>query len=325
MSNTPYQNMLLGIAIGDAYGAGYEFRYPLLKDYQNILLDKYIKSAFTDSDHFPGMYTDDTQMSIGVVELLISDKEFNKLNLANTFVECYKRDPIIGYAKNFQNFLNSVNSGEEFIKKIQPDSIRNGAAMRSVPLGLIYDKNTVIECATINAQLTHNTPKGIASSVAVALMSHIKFYENSRYEGSMDDVMSTLYSVIPKIDSESWEYFDAIANNRDFNPKLLFGEKHEDKGVPCDGMRTAGAVLYLMSRYDFQFPSSILIDAVKLGGDTDSVASIALGIGLIHDSVDNLPDFLYNNLTNHLYGRDYLLFLGNKLEKKFSLSRSNSL
>jgi len=312
---SPHQNMLLGIAIGDAFGAGYEFRYPNLSDYQDISLDSYIKSAYSDSDHFPGMYTDDTQMSIAVAELLASDKAFTRENLADKFVECYKRDPIIGYAKGFQKILDSINSGKEFIEKITPDSTRNGAAMRSVPIGMIEDIDEVVEYAKINASLTHNTPKGIASSVAVALISHDIFYYNLHYEGSMDDIMPSLYAKIPKIDPESWKYFDAVESMRVFNPKLLFGEQYKTKGVPCDGMRTAGAVLYLMSQS--LYPEFILRNAVHLGGDTDSVASIALGLGLMHDSIDNLPEFLYKGLTNHKYGRDYLLSLGSRLEKKF--------
>jgi ADP-ribosylglycohydrolase len=322
---SPHQNMLLGIAIGDAFGAGYEFRYPDLINYQDITLDRYIKSNFPDSsnpihnNHFPAMYTDDTQMSIGVTELLLSEKPFTKENLADKFVECYKRDSIAGYVGGFQKFLDSINSGKEFIEKINPTSERNGAAMRAVPIGLVYDRDKVVEYATINAKLTHNTPKGIASSVAVGLISHTIFYENLHYAGSMDDIMPWLYAEIPKIDSESWNYFDNVVNMKEFDPKLLFGEKHEGKGVPCDGMRTVGAVLYLMSRSYYQFPESILRNAVRLGGDTDSTASIALGCGLMHDSIDNLPKFLFDDLTNHKYGRDFLLDLGKRLEKKFPL------
>ena len=331
---SPHQKMLLGIAIGDAYGAGYEFRWPDLKNYQNISLEKYIKSSYPDStnfihiNHFPGMYTDDTQMSIAVAELLVSNKPFTKENLADKFVECYKRDTILGYAQGFQKFLDSINSGKEFIEKINPSSIRNGATMRAVPIGLIKDIDKVVDYATINAKLTHDTPKGIASSVAVALMSHLKFYEKYNYhdskrfkyyDGSMLEIMSILHDKIKSIDNESSEYFQRIWPMEKFDPKLLFGEKHAEKGVPCDGMRTAGAVLYLRSRDDFESPKAILTNAVSLGGDTDSVASIGLGIGLIRNSLDHLPEFLYNDLTNHKYGRDYLLSLGSDLEKKFKL------
>jgi ADP-ribosylglycohydrolase len=308
--------MHIKIAIGDAFGAGNEFRYPKLSKYQDLTLDKYIKSAYPDSDHFAGMYTDDTQMSIGVTELLLSDKEFNKENLATSFVECYKRDPIVGYAEHFQKFLDSINSGSEFIEKIKPTSIRNGAAMRAVPIGAIYDQDKVIEYATINAQLTHDTPKGIASSVTVALMSHFAFQEDYSFNSVIVPTMKyVILPVIKNIDLETFQYLHDVVDMKKFDPELLFGKKHATKGVPCDGMRTVGAVTYILS--NFYKSEDILLESVKLGGDTDSVASIALGIGSMHDSVDNLPKFLYDDLTNHKYGRDYLLGLDDKLAKKF--------
>jgi ADP-ribosyl-[dinitrogen reductase] hydrolase len=252
------------------------------------------------------MYTDDTQMSIAIAELLVSGKEFNRENLADKFVECYKRDPIKGYAKNFQKFLDSVSSGKEFIEKINPDSIRNGAAMRAVPIGVIKDLDTVVEYAKINASLTHNTSKGIASSVAVALMSHFSLYSGYVY----DDKTFVKLMVIPriaKIDYVTADYINLIL------------EKHAAKGVPCDGMRTAGAMAYLLT--NFYGPKRMLEESIKLGGDVDSVASISLGIRLINDDIWHLPSFLYDDLTNHKYGRDYILSLGTHLEEKFLLSK----
>jgi ADP-ribosylglycohydrolase len=322
-----HQKMLLGIVIGDAFGAGYEFRFPNLKDYQNISIDKYIRSAYKNFDHFPGMYTDDTQMSIAVAELLASGKAFTRENLAANFVGCYKRDAVVGlYAEGFQKFLDSVNSGQEFIEKIHADATRegvtrNGAAMRSVPLGLVKDLDTVVEYAKINASLTHNTSKGIASSVAVALMSHVAFYGGSIYH-DRDVVRSVLIPNVAPIDKETARYINDISHmdilRMRFNPLLLFGEKHYNNGVPCDAMRTVGAMVYLLT--NCYTPKEILEESVKLGGDVDSVASISLGISLTNDNVGNLPSFLYDDLTNHTYGRDYLLALGSRLEKKFPLA-----
>ena len=60
----------------------------------------------------------------------------------------------------------------------------------------------------------------------------------------------------------------------------------------------------------------ILKEAVLLGGDTDSTASIALGINAIKYGLEDLPEFLMQDLTNHKYGREYLIELGNNLEEK---------
>jgi len=324
-----HQKMILGVIIGDAKGAGDEFRYPDLTSYQNISIDKYIKSAYPDSEnhpnHFPGMYTDDGQMSIAVSELLASNREFNRENLAGKFIECYKRDPIAGYAKGFQKFLDSISTGKEFIEKIHSTSekdgvTRNGAAMRSVPLGVVKDIDTVIEYAKINASLTHNTPKGIASSVAVALMSHISMYTGFIYR-DRDVVRSVVIPEVKRIDKETATYLNKVLDidilKMRFNPLLLYGEENYNKGVPCDAMRTVGAVVYLLT--NFYDPKEILDESIRLGGDVDSVASISLGISLINDNIERLPSYLYNDLTNHEYGRDYVLSLGKKLEKKFPI------
>jgi len=311
---SPHQKMLLGVAIGDAFGAGYEFRFKDLKSYQDVKLEKYIKSAFTDSDHFPGMYTDDTQMSIAVAELLASNQVFSRENLADKFVECYKRDPIKRYAKGFQKFLDSVDSGEEFMANIHADSERNGAAMRAVPIGLVQDLDELIEYAKINASLTHNNPRGIASSVAIALMSHFAFYSNPLHQDK-EFVKLIIVPKVKKIDYVTSDYMNLVLSMEKFDPILLFGAEHVAKGVPCDGMRTVGAVTYLLT--NLVNPKKILQTSIKLGGDVDSVASISLGIGLTHSDVGCLPRFLYDDLTNHEYGRDYILSLGRLLERQF--------
>jgi len=327
-----HQRMNLGYDIGDTKGAGDEFRYPDLKSYQDIPFDKYTKSPFKDFDHSPGMSTDDTQTFMAVEELLISDKEFTKENLADKIVECYKRDPVKGmYHKSFQNILDSVNSGEEFIKKINPNSIRNGAATRAVPIGVVPDIDTVVEYAIINASLTHDTSKGRASSVAVALMSHMSFHYGYMYcdteifravhyggdiHSYADIVRSIIIPRVKLLDAETATYMNDVLDMKKFDPVLLFGKEHSTKGVPCDGMRTVGAALYLLTK--FTSPKDILIESVKLGGDVDSVAAISLGIGLVTDYyVGCLPSFLFDDLANHAYGRDYLLSLGDKLSSKF--------
>lgn len=304
-----YQRMLLGIAIGDACGAGYEFSSENIEDYQNPCKTNYVENKNRNfSTISPGMYTDDTQMSIAVAELLVSNKEFNRENLANKFVEVFKRDPINGYARGFQKFLEEVKSGEEFLEKIRPDSMRNGAAMRSVPFGQIHFWRDLVYNAVTNAQLTHNTKKGIASSVAIAMLAHYPFIQSEIWD-------SFLFNVVGSYDKETAEYLQKVGTLTSLDRKILLGEKHQNKGVPCDGMRTVGAVMYLLN--NFHTAEDVLFESIKLGGDTDSVASIALGIFAINNSLDSLPEFLMRDLTNHEFGKDYLLDLGNELKEKF--------
>lgn len=160
--------MLKEIAIADAYGAGFEFSsIEKVKAHNNL-------SVYSTHDlyGFIAKYTDDTQMTIAISELLLSDNKYSKELIADKFVDCFKRDIRKGYSKGFYALLCSVKTGSELLLKIKPNSERNGAAMRSVPIGFLKNKEQVIELATIQAKVTHDTEVAIKSSCAIALASH---------------------------------------------------------------------------------------------------------------------------------------------------------
>ncbi|MFT6709404.1 MAG: ADP-ribosyl-[dinitrogen reductase] hydrolase [Flavobacteriales bacterium] len=169
--------MLLQAAIGDAYGAGFEFALPSkikskknLSQYETHPLYKEIK----------GKYTDDTQMAIGIAELLIEEKDWTSLMIANKFVEVFKRDPRRGYAKRFQQFLTDIKDGQEMLDKIVAKSERNGAAMRAYPLGILKDEKEIIEKCDLQSSITHQTEKALLSPQAIALSNHYFIYKKGK-------------------------------------------------------------------------------------------------------------------------------------------------
>ena len=165
--------MLQEIAIADAYGAGFEFAAPEVIATHNNLND-YVPHQLYG---MLGNYTDDTQMSLALSELLISNSDWTALNIANQFVRCFKRDPRQGYSKGFYSLLTQVEDGKQLLDSIRAISTRNGAAMRSVPLGALADKQQLLAYAKQQAIITHNTAIGIASSRAVALSAHFGLYQ----------------------------------------------------------------------------------------------------------------------------------------------------
>jgi len=276
--------MLLEIAIGDAYGAGFEFvPDETIKKEHN--LTKYYASRIDDLK--VGQYTDDTQMTLAISELMISKKVWTKELITKHFLEVFNRDRRCGYAKGFYKFLTDVSDEYEFLEKINPESIRNGAAMRSVPLSLIKDITELKNKAKLQASITHDTYEGVVSSQAVALIGNFFLYQNGKKEG----IKTYLYE----------ELFE------------LFKDNKTDR-VPCDAIETIDAVVTVLTASN-SF-SEIIDRSVKLGGDTDSVASIACGLATLTDQyVNDLPEFLYNDLENETYGRDYIIDLDKELLK----------
>lgn len=280
--------MLIEIAIGDAYGAGFEFvEEDIIKKYNK--LESYYDSRIDNIR--AGQYTDDTQMSLAIAELLIDEVEWEKENITKYFLNVFDRDKRQGYAKGFYNFLIENNDVESFLNNINPESVRNGAAMRSVPLSYIKNKEELKEKAKIQASITHNTHEGIVSSQSVALIGHYFLYENINKHEIRDKLLMEI--------------------------KEIYRTDKTDR-VACDAIDTVDAVLTVLLKSNTF--SEILINSIELGGDTDSVASIALGLASLSNQFTNdLPEFLYTDLENEKYGKDYILELENKLKKKFNV------
>ena len=166
-------DMLLELAIGDAYGAGFEY-----VDADTVAAKNDLSGYVRHPRHriAPGRYTDDTQMSLAVTELIVSGAPWTAQAFAEGFFQAFKRDPREGYSANFSDFLRRVTSGAQFLAEIRPESDKSGAAMRAAPIGVYATTAEVIARATEQAKLTHNTPDGINSAVAAALMSHYFLY-----------------------------------------------------------------------------------------------------------------------------------------------------
>lgn len=279
--------MILEIAIGDAYGAGFEF-CAREKITQFNTLNNYITHELGIE---AGHYTDDTQMSIAISEVILSVSNPVSSDFATAFVQCYKRDPRKGYAQGFQRLLDECENGEDLQRKIHPKSKRNGAAMRSVPLGLISNKNQLLRMANEQAVVTHNSSEGIISSQIIALMAHYLLYERC----SVIDLPMLIKRELGFSLMSDW-----------------------NKEIECDAIQTVHAVNTAIIRN--RSMSSLLLDCINFGGDVDSVAAISMGLAsLTAEYTNDIPDVLINNLENSNYGRNYLIHLDTELSNCFPI------
>jgi ADP-ribosyl-[dinitrogen reductase] hydrolase len=276
--------LLLHIAIGDAYGAGFEF-CSRDKIVRHNTLASFVPHELGIA---PGCYTDDTQMSIAVSEVLLAGHGMTSEEFADAFVRCYRRDPRQGYAKGLQGLLADCETGPQLRSRIRPGSRRNGAAMRSVPLGLL-SKSDIDTVAQAQAQVTHDTPEGILSSRVVAYLAHAVLYDQVR-----------LADLAEVIDRETGF--------------RLRGDW--DAEVKCDAIETLHAVHTALLRNTSM--SQLLVDCVNFSGDVDSVAAIALGIAsLSAEYVDDVPMALRQTLESGAYGQGFLDRLDASLAQQY--------
>lgn len=257
-------------AIGDAYGAAFEFEKETRHVRNNLTYKKHLTFSIGD-----GQFTDDTQMSVAVFDVISSKKieDMVEEDFVKSFVESYKAMPIEGYTKYFKEVMETCTVGN-FTSKIVPNSTKSGSCMRSASIGLYRNIDEILYVSKLQSIVTHNTDIAIECAQAISLASHYFLYNKgiSKYLGEF--LNKTIKGNIDWIDTHlDWATSEAI-----------------------DCSRNAIHLLKTTRNY-----SSILMDAVTAGGDTDTVASMALGIAsLSHYHVDDLPEELYQykNLKN---------------------------
>ncbi len=294
--------MLVEMAIGDAYGIAWEF----VEGADIEAVGPNDLSGYRQHPKYPAMgngrYTDDTQRSLGNAELLLRGEGLlNDHQFAYAYVEGFKRDPRQGYTKRMYELLSSVENVRDFCERIDPSGINNGSIMGAAVLGYLPSIWQVRNAAYNQAMTTH----GVGTfrwAFAIALMAHFFLYRI----GPRDELTDFLEHHIPlEIDDEVW-----------FRWSMWGGGYRLEVPTTMDAETTVAAVLGLIINEDSL--SGILKSAVSIGGDTDTVAAIAMAIGsCAQDITNDIPKTLYEGLENGPYGRDYLADLDRKLHERF--------
>jgi ADP-ribosylglycohydrolase len=309
----PNDNMLLRIAQADAFASAVEY----VKREEHPKLFAAVERFDSYQQHpthlklRPGMYTDDCQMSLAIADLLLLSSGtkthrhsypyfLQKENYYPHFFNAFKRDPRDGYSRGFQKILEESTSHEDMRRRIIPNSTKNGAAMRAVPLGVLFSPNMVITAAREQAAVTHNTQEGCESAIIVAMLSHFALYESLEFSECLGWMNQHLHGL--EFLSTPWE-----------------GRVDRSKEGGYDvGMNTAWAVCTLLRQETSLM--GIMRKVIEWGGDTDSVAAVAWGIASCRHQDEVLPKFLERDLEaqgNPKYGPRYLKRLGRRLMEAY--------
>lgn len=304
----PNPDMLLYIGMADACAAATEYlRFPddaAVLD-ECLKFRRYVGHPTHNVDR-PGIYTDDTEMSVANSRVLVeNERPHTPLMFADAYVREFRRGGCRkGYSRKFQAFLERVESGEQFLAEISPDSNKNGACMRAMPLGALPTVELVLETADQQARLTHDTPEGRFSARAVALMSHFALYLNHPladiHDYCMDNLPADDLHRFGRVFVEPW----------DESPVRTTPEA-------TVAIATVHAVADVIVRE--QSLMAMLERVILWGGDTDSVAAVAWGIASSRYRGEKLPEFLERGLENGnpTTGAVYLRDLGAQLMARF--------
>jgi poly(ADP-ribose) glycohydrolase ARH3 len=284
------RSALLGTALGDAAGAPFEGH----RHVPSHAVERWLGSDA------PLTWTDDTHMALELaVELARTGGALDPQQLGDRFARAYRSEPWRGYGAGPPQVFAMAEHGVSYVEAAASlfagaGSFGNGAAMRAAPAGIAAAPSLerAAALATTQARVTHAHPEGIdgarviATGVA-ALASADPGTPPADTLGAVLDHLETaaLRTPVARIlDADGADHRIALAAGG--GTGLAARES-----VPA-------AIAAFLAATELR-PGSItevLISAVGLGGDTDTVAAMAGALAGAHLGTHGLPDHLLRRL-----------------------------
>lgn len=276
----------LGLAVGDALGAPFEFRRA------HAIPDPIPAFELGWRGGPPGSTTDDTAMARNLVRSLAARGGFDPDDLVARHVEWFRSDPPdVGtltrlVLKRAASGQDAATAAREVWEQRGPEvSAGNGSVMYCAPLGLAYADRPgeLSELAPALSALTHHDGRCKAAVLAVTLCVAALV----RGESANDAQNAALAAVAHYEGGEELEYLvEAVGGARPVDGP--------DQGF-C--LFTAGVAFQSLLRGgDLE---TELRRVVSLGGDTDTNAAVAGALLGARDGVDALPTSWLARLVEH--------------------------
>ena len=252
---------VLGAIVGDIVGSVHEFK----------------RTKTTEFELFQSnsMYTDDTIMTIAVVEWLNSAQQPITNSTLPAIMRKWGRDyRFAGWGGMFRVWLFSPFEADH-----KPyNSFGNGSGMRVSPCGFYAQSlDEAMELAKLSAEVSHNHPEGIKGAQAIAAAVFL-----ARQHASKEEIREYI---------ESTFGYDLHRTCDQIRPDYEFDETCQ-RSCP-------EAIIAFLDSHDFE--SAIRL-AVSLGGDADTIAAMTGGIaaayyGIPDDMALKAIDYLHADMV----------------------------
>lgn len=306
ISNETINNTLLGIAIGDAFGAGLEFQdRNWIKE--NVDFTEFIDTRESEhkTNYQPGYYTDDTEHSLALTRALMSRRNFSKDLLVEYFKKEYEIDKAKkGFGRAGHGSIKHYYEGNKTIEEIRNEQKNrlhpgNAPPMRVVPLGFI-NENLIYSYAVLNADATHPHNEARMASVVIAKATEYILIKKGEQKDIIKNLNNYVWGEQAKKILEQTDKLPLPEELTEKDYEVLCGPQPipylaKEKnfilyGLPCESLLTATAAVYILKHSNNAFEG--LKNSINLGGDVDSIAAITTGILAGKYGLDSLPEFM---------------------------------
>eukprot|EP00088_Acartia_fossae_P023000 TRINITY_DN24063_c0_g1_i1.p1 TRINITY_DN24063_c0_g1~~TRINITY_DN24063_c0_g1_i1.p1 ORF type:complete len:367 (+),score=51.45 TRINITY_DN24063_c0_g1_i1:1-1101(+) len=300
-----FKGCMLGGLVGDCLGANFECRYESLIPKEKID-DFFSKLKSGSPEPKINKYTDDTAMAKQIGKSFIAKKEFDYQDIADRFSREYYAEPWRGYGGSVVEVFSKLkkDSSDPFKPASQQfngsGSYGNGAGMRAHPIGLAASNLSLKEVtkhASNIGRITHAHQLGVGGGILQALAVH----QALRAESPMA-LFNILKGEIAKmeegLEETDYTYKLRLVEESIEKPDSDLAEIGFELGNDVSAIESVPTAFFCFLRAaskfqpENQFEQTIRL-AIHLGGDTDTIASMAGAISGAYLGIKKIPEYLY--------------------------------
>lgn len=327
-----FTGCVLGLALGDALGAVVEARpAEQARRYVDDILREGRAGSVGREPYLFGQVTDDTQLMRELLQSIVEAGSFNPAHFASRLSAFVRRGDLIGGGPASSAAATALAAGVPWTASGMPAPYAgNGAAMRAGPLGLLYghDPRLLAQVVRDQSRITHQDPRAAAGALAiaaaVALAADRRPIVARRF---LEEVAEAVDPVDPGVAGSITAVIDWVGLSETAAAQYLwdhpFGPEREGAEFGISSFVTSGVCwsLYAFLRAPESWWDAVCI-AIRVGGDTDTLAAMAGAIAGARLGTSALPKELTARLTDRgRWNRDDLVTLS---ERSFRLSRGSS-
>ncbi|KAK3885731.1 hypothetical protein Pcinc_010069 [Petrolisthes cinctipes] len=315
-----FRGSMVGALMGDCLGAPFEAEPRAARS----VLNSYFKRLSCPDIKVPyKAYTDDTAMTRCVALSLIQEKGYNAEDMAKRFVKEFYAEPRRGYGSNVVDVFAALRISK-FEDVYGPaawqfggsGSYGNGGAMRVAPVALFYHPapdQKVVSVAKDMALITHGNRLGYNGAVlqCLAIREALHTPTNQldvvKFIQSLKEMMKKVETlgedeILEKgqIEFEYTGRLSRLASLMERGDQVSIDAVEEELGNDISAHRSVPTAIYSFLRASNSIPNieaetafmRTIHYAISLGGDTDTIASMAGSIAGAFYGIAEIPESL---------------------------------
>lgn len=301
---------IFGFVIGDLLGVPVEFSSRQERDADPI---KELRAYGTYHQPF-GSWSDDTSFTLCLIDAMLKDDIVGELK--NNMIDCYKKGIFTPRGQLFDIGISTANAINNMIRGINPvecggveeNANGNGSLMRVLPLAFVRDNYSSQEYVRLIEDISSVTHGHIRSKLACVI--YVLFASNLYRGMEKEEALDSAIRIVADEQSERYkselEYYRFICDK-----KIISLDRVQIKstGYVVDTLEAA-----IWSFFNSKSYKEVVLNAVNLGGDTDTIAAIAGGLAGIYYGFNDVPNLWIQNVI----GKEKIVDLCNKLFERYN-------